>query len=116
MNWATIVFNNLYNELWDLFALTKPRASKINTEFSDAQIMDILLQNWFLVGLTFIVLDLEEDDEGATTFPLEIRTLGGTKVPGMLYWCAPIDLDEDMENVEELGGTNTQPKTSLRSK
>lgn len=81
MNWATIVFNNLYNKLWDLFALTKPWASKINTEFSDAQIMDILLQNWFLVYLTFIILDLEEEDESATTYPLEIWTLGSTRIP-----------------------------------
>jgi hypothetical protein len=52
VNWFVIVFNNLYNRLQDLFALTKFGASRYNIEFRAPQAMDILLRNCFLVDLT----------------------------------------------------------------
>ncbi len=69
-----------------------------------------------MVDLTFIILDLEEEDEGATMSPLETWSLGGTKIPGVHSQCTPINLDENMENVEELDGTSAQPKTSWQPK
>jgi hypothetical protein len=92
VNWVVIVFKNLYNKLWDLFASTKHGATKSNIEFNNVQVMDILLQNWFLINSAFMVLDLKEEDEGVTTSPSETSTLGGTKVPRVHSWCVPINL------------------------
>jgi hypothetical protein len=58
------------------------------------------------------VLDFKEKDEGATRFPLEIQIIEGTRVLGAYFWHMQTNLDEDMDNVEELGGMNSQPKTS----
>jgi hypothetical protein len=112
VNLATMVFNNLYSKLWDLFASTKPRMNRDNTKFNIVQVVDILLRNWFLVNLTFIMLDYEEEDEGATRFPLEIQIAKGTRVLGACFWRTQTNLDEEMDDVEELGGMNSQPKTS----
>lgn len=73
MNWFTIVFNNLYSRLWDLSTLTKIIANKDNIEFSAAQVVDILFQNWFLVDLTSIILNLKEEDEGVTKPAQKLR-------------------------------------------
>jgi hypothetical protein len=73
VNWSTIVFNNLYNRLWDLSALTKIIANKDNIKFSAAQVVDILLQNWFPVDLTSIISNLKEEDEGAAKPAQKLR-------------------------------------------
>jgi hypothetical protein len=65
VNWSTMVFNDLYNKLRNL------SANRDNIEFNATQVVDILFQNGFLVDLTFIVLDLEEDYEGITKPTLE---------------------------------------------
>jgi hypothetical protein len=54
VNWSVVIFNNLYNRLWDLVAPTKLDTSKDNTKFRVAQMIDILLRNWFIVDLTLI--------------------------------------------------------------
>ncbi len=38
--------------------------------------------------------------------------LGSNKVLGVCSWCAPIDIDKEMEDMEEIGGMNTQLETS----
>jgi len=58
VNWSVIVFNNLYNKLQNLFTSTKFDISKDNIEFGIAQMVDILLYNWFMIDLTFILLEL----------------------------------------------------------
>ncbi len=47
-----MVFNNFYSRLRDLFVAIKIKASKNNTKFGIAQLIDILFWNWFLVGPT----------------------------------------------------------------
>jgi hypothetical protein len=111
-----MVFNNLYNKFLDLFTLTKLRVNRDNTKFNVFQVVDILLQNWFLVDPTFIIQDSKEEDEGATKSPLETWTTWTTRVSRVHFWCAPIALDKEMDNVEEFNGTNNQLKTSQRLK
>jgi hypothetical protein len=48
VNWSAIVFNNLCSRLRDLSAPTKLSANRDNTKFGAAQVVDILLWNWFL--------------------------------------------------------------------
>jgi hypothetical protein len=43
VNYVALVFNNLYNRLQDFSTPTKLRASRDNTEFGAAQVVDILL-------------------------------------------------------------------------
>ncbi len=47
VNWATMVFNNLYNMLQDLFTLTKLKANRDNIKFGATQIIDMLFRNLF---------------------------------------------------------------------
>ncbi len=94
-----MVFNNLYNMLQDLFTPTKPKVSRDNIEFGVAQVVDILLRNWFPVDPTSIVFDFEEN-EGVAMTPLETHVVGGNKVSKTHFLCAPIDLDDKMEDVE----------------
>jgi hypothetical protein len=75
--------------LWDLFALAKPMD---NTKSSTTQVVDIFLRNWFSIDLTFIVLDFEEEDEGATRAPPKIQVIRSTRVLGLHFQCALIDL------------------------
>ncbi len=63
MNWVGIVFNNLYYRLKDLFALVRVGVNQDNIEFGAAQVVEILLQYWFLVDLTFILLKYGGEDE-----------------------------------------------------
>ncbi len=79
---------------------TKLEVSRNNTKFSNTQVVDILFWNWFLVDLTFIVLNFEEADEGDVRAPLEIQVAGGTRVLGAHFWHALNDIDEEMDDVE----------------
>jgi hypothetical protein len=63
VNWVGIVFNNLYYRLKDLFALVKVGVSQDNIKFGAAQVVDIFLQYWFLLDLTFILLKYGGEDE-----------------------------------------------------
>lgn len=45
VNYVALVFNNLYNRVQDLSTPTKLGASKDNTKFGAAQVVDILLRN-----------------------------------------------------------------------
>jgi hypothetical protein len=101
------MFNNLYSMLRDFFTPTKPKVSKDNIEFGVAQVIDILPQNWFLVGSTSIVPDFEED-EGVARTSLKTQVARGNKVSKAHFQRAPIDLDEEMEDVEEVGGIITE--------
>jgi hypothetical protein len=76
VNCFAVVFNNLYSRLRDLFASTKPGASRNNTEFKTTQVVDILLWNWFPVDPTFILPKVDEEEEGA------IRPLLGALAKG----------------------------------
>jgi hypothetical protein len=66
-----VVLKNLYNRLRDLFTPTKPEVSRDNIVFSIAQVVDNLLQSWFQIDMTFIISNLEEEDEGATKLSLK---------------------------------------------
>lgn len=66
VNWSTIIFNNLYSKLWNLSPPTKPSANKDIIKFEIAQVVDIMFQNWVLVDSTLILLESNEEDEGAT--------------------------------------------------
>jgi hypothetical protein len=50
--------------LRDFFAPTKTEVSKDTTKFNTTQVVELLLRNWFPIDPTFIILDLEEEDEG----------------------------------------------------
>jgi hypothetical protein len=39
-----------------------------------------------------------------------------SKVSRACFQCTPIDVDEEMEKVDEIGGMNTQSKTSKQPK
>jgi hypothetical protein len=56
-----------------------------------------------------MVLDSEEANEGVARAPLEIKVARSTKVSRAHFLHASIGLNEEMDNVEEIGGTNTQP-------
>jgi hypothetical protein len=75
-----MVFNNFYNRLRNLSTSTKPKASRNNIEFGTAQIMDILLLNWFLVDPMFIVPNFEEEDEGVVRIELETQIVRGNRL------------------------------------
>jgi hypothetical protein len=42
-------------------------------KFGGAQFLDIVLQKWFLVDLSFQVLELEEDNELEENSPTEVK-------------------------------------------
>ncbi len=73
--------------------------------------VDILLQNWFPVNPTFILLESNKE-EGFAIPLLKAQAIGTNKVPRAHFQHAPIDLDEEMEEVKEIGGTSAQLKTS----
>jgi hypothetical protein len=62
--------------------------------------------------LTFIVLDSKKTDEGVVKAPLKIQVTRGTRISRTHFWHALIDLNEEMDDVEEVNGTSTQPETS----
>ncbi len=55
----------------------------------------------------FIISNFEEEDEGASKFPLKTWTARAAKVSGAHSWCALIDLDEEMDDIENLVGWTT---------
>ncbi len=94
-----MVFNNLYNRLQDLSTPTKPKVGRDHIEFSVAQVVDNLFQSWFMINPTFIVLNLEEEDEGATRLSSKAQAIGSSKILKARFQHAPINLDEEMEDV-----------------
>jgi hypothetical protein len=72
-----VIFNNLYSKLWDLFTPIKPKVIKDTTKFNTTEVIDLLFRNWFLVDPTFIILDLEEEDEGDVRLALEAQVARG---------------------------------------
>lgn len=75
--------------------------------------VNILLQNWFPIDSTFILLELDEE-EGAVAKPLPITLVVRiSKVSGTHFWHTPIDVNEEMEDVKEINGMNTQLETSM---
>ncbi len=73
--------------------------------------VDILLQNWFTVDPTLILLESNKE-EGSAIPLLKAQAIGTNKVPRAHFQHAPIDIDEEMEDVKEIGGTSAQLKTS----
>ncbi len=74
--------------------------------------VDILLQNWFLVDLIFIIPKSNEEEEGVAKPLLRTPVVRINKVWGVRFQRAPIDIDEKMEDVKEICWTNTQLETS----
>ncbi len=70
--------------------------------------VDILLQNWFLVDLIFIIPKSNEEEEGVVKPLLKTPVARINKVWGVRFQRAPIDIDENMEDVKKIGGINTQ--------
>ncbi len=104
MNWFVIVFNNLYNKLQDLFAPIKSRMSRDNKKFNLRLCPSCRL---------FVILNLKEEDERC--YQNDTKTLGylgSNRVSEVHSQCAPIDFNEEMEDVEEIGGMNIQLETS----
>jgi hypothetical protein len=58
-----------------------------------------------------ILSELDKEDEGVIRLTPEAQAKGSSKVSRVHFWRAPINLDEDMEDVKEINGTNTQLKT-----
>jgi hypothetical protein len=58
-------------------------------------------------------LELDKEMEGVAKPISETQVIG---VPRMPFQHATIELDEEMEDVEKIGGTSTQPKTSRQPK
>jgi hypothetical protein len=83
-----------------------------NTKFRVGQVVDILFRNWFLVDPTFILSELNKEEEGATRSLLEVQVIKTNKVLRVHFQYAPIDIDVEIEDVKEVGGTGTQLKTS----
>ncbi len=81
VNWSAIVFNNLYNRLWGLFAPTKFSASRDNTKFGTTQVVDILFWNCFLIDLIFIWMELDEEKEGLIKPLSKAQIARTTKIP-----------------------------------
>ncbi len=107
VNWSIVVFNNLYSRLRDLYTPTKPNTSRDNTEFETPRVVDILFRNWFPVYPTFILLKLDEGEEGAARPVPKAHAKGTIKVLKANFWCIAIDINEEMENIKEIGGMNT---------
>jgi hypothetical protein len=57
-----------------------------------------------LVDLTFILSKLDEVGEGATILIPEVQAVRSKRVPRTRFWCTPIELNEEMEDVEESMG------------
>jgi hypothetical protein len=53
----------MYNKLKDLSTPIKLKASRDNTEFGVAQVLDILFQNWFLVDLRLVLPNSKDKEE-----------------------------------------------------
>jgi hypothetical protein len=49
-------------------------------EFGVAQIVDILLCNWFQVDPTFIVSDSKEEDEGVARLALKVQVVKSSRI------------------------------------
>ncbi len=104
VNWSIVVFNNFYNTLWDLSAPTKPNTSKDIIEFKVAQVVDILLQYWFMSDSTLIPLKSNKEEEGAAKLQSEVQAVGTSRVSRMCFRCAPIDVNEEVDDVKEIVG------------
>jgi hypothetical protein len=96
--------------------LTKISSKKISnssndTKFKIAQVVDILFQNWFLVDPTFILLESNKE-EGDVKPLLKAQVTRTIKVIKAHFRHTPIDINEEMEDVKEIGGTSAQPETS----
>jgi len=82
-----------------------------DTKLKIAQVVDILFQNWFLVDPTFILSESNRE-EGDVKPLLKAQATRTIKVIKAHFWHAPIDINEEMEDVKEIGGTSAQPETS----
>jgi hypothetical protein len=69
-----------------------------------------------MVDPTFILSKLDKEEEGVVRSLLEVQVIKTNKVPGASFQCAPINIDVEMEDVKEVGGTSTQPETSKQLK
>jgi hypothetical protein len=63
-----------------LSTLTKLGANKDNKKFGVAQIVDILLWNWFQVYPTFIIPNSEEEDESGIKQTPKVQVVGSRKI------------------------------------
>jgi hypothetical protein len=78
-----------------------------NIEFDVAQVIDNLLRSWFSIDPTFIVSNLEEEDEGVARLSPKVQTTRSSKILRTHFQHAPIDLDKEMEDIEEINGMKT---------
>jgi hypothetical protein len=66
----------------------------------------------FPIDLTFILPKSKEEDEGVARLELKVQAIRTSIIPRAHFWHAPIDLDKEMEDVKDVGGTSTQPESS----
>jgi hypothetical protein len=64
-----------------------------------------------LIDSTFILLKLDEEEEGVSRPVPKVQVVKSSKVLGMYFLCAPIDLDKEVVDIEEITKIRTQPKT-----
>jgi len=62
INWANVIFNNLHSRLRDLSGPHETNTTTV-AEFERAQILDRVLRKWFLMDLSFQLLESKEEDE-----------------------------------------------------
>jgi hypothetical protein len=60
----------------------------------------------------FIVPNFEEEDEGAPKTALKTQATWSNRVPKAHFWHTPIDLNEEVEDMEEVGRTSIQLENS----
>jgi hypothetical protein len=101
-----MVFNNLYFKLRDLF--TPERLGRVDTTPNST------LPKWWTSSSgtnfrnpTFIIPNFGEEDEGDAQFPPNTQTIISTKFSITHSWGMPINLDEDIDDVNKPNGTNS---------
>ncbi len=74
INWAHVLFNNLHFRLWDLSVAIKLKKKNSNKEieFGVTHMLNIILQHWFLVDLSFQLLEFKDEDEKKDSFSIEL--------------------------------------------
>ncbi len=87
-----------------------------DVEFGGAQILDIVFQKWFLVDLSFQVLELEEDDESDENSPTKAKRRNLSLGLGVQSKATPMDMDESPNPVAPKGETKHPQQNEIEPK
>ncbi len=78
-------------------------------KFDVAQVVNIILQHWFLVDLTFQLSEFEDEDEKEGSSSIESNFNVKSKGPTTSFQVKLIDLDSPPQTQQEVGQLNQQP-------